>query len=528
MTRDARHHAGDPESPAERVAAGAAAATDARAATRPSNVELGVLGSPGGLLDGVGPVSLTATSRESHSKSAEHAFNDEKTAGNVKDLNAVAGKLAGNDVQARIEEFPEGGLEAWLCILGAWSISFVSWGLVNSWNVWQAWFKENQLREKSPDVYVLVSNTLARQIHAHSLTFATRRSISWIGSAQICLVSLGAVFVGRLFDAGYCRSLMITATIVYMAGFFALPHCNTFGQIFAAQGLAMGAAPGIAFLPAVSSISHWFRRRRAFVLGIFATGASIGGICYPLLLNKLLYSGIGFGWTVRIAAFLTLALLLVAIAFVKQRLPPRTGKGHFVDHRVFKDPAYSFIVAGAAIVMMGLYIPFTFIQVYAQAENLDRFVVLYGASILSAGSVFGRLIPPFLADTFGPIFVLASNTVLTGILIFLWIPLGRSTPGLVVFCILFGFTSGTQVSMAPACIASITENLNEIGVRLAMCYLAIALLSLPGPPVGGVLVDRTGGYVGAACFGGACVLIGAACYMSSLWIVSRRKGHWRV
>ncbi|KAK4047605.1 hypothetical protein OIV83_005263 [Microbotryomycetes sp. JL201] len=471
----------------------AAASAFKEARQRPSDVEVGVLASPGGLLDGVGPVSLSVPSRDSLGKDTTDVI--EKNTDNT-DLNDVAAQLVAGDgfddgcsnQKAAADEFPEGTFQGWLCVLGAWSISAVSWGLVNSFSVFQAYYKQHQLADKSPDV------------------------ISWIGSTQICLVSLGAVFVGRLFDAG----------------FFSLPHCSSFGQIFAAQGLAMGAAPGIAFLPAVSSISHWFKRRRAFVLGIFATGASIGGICYPLLLNKLLYSGIGFGWTVRIAGFLTLALLLVAIVFVKQRLPPRTGKGHFVDYRVFKDPAYSFIVAGAAIVMMGLYIPFTFLQTYAQAENLDRFVTLYGAAILSAGSVFGRLIPPFLADSFGPIFVLAFNTVLTGILIFLWIPLGRSTAGLTAFCIMFGFTSGTQVSMAPACIASITASMNEIGVRLAMCYLAIALSSIPGPPVAGVLIDRTGGYVASACFGGACVLVGAVCYMTSLTIVAKRKGKWQV
>lgn len=96
------------------------------------------------------------------------------------------------------------------------------------------------------------------------------------------------------------------------------------------------------------------------------------------MLNNLLNNpSVGFGWSVRAgewseltwaqfsiltsvgassAGFLTIFMMLVALATLKQRLPPRRGHTHFLDWRVFKDPAYTFIVAGASIVMMGLYV----------------------------------------------------------------------------------------------------------------------------------------------------------------------------
>jgi MFS family permease len=94
-------------------------------------------------------------------------------------------------------------------------------------------------------------------------------------------------------------------------------------------------AAGFLFLPAVSAISHFFKKRRSFALGILATGSSIGGVIYPILLNKL-FPSIGFGWTVRAAAFLTLAMLFVANLTIRTRLPPRTG-GPILDFSHFKD-----------------------------------------------------------------------------------------------------------------------------------------------------------------------------------------------
>lgn len=82
---------------------------------------------------------------------------------------------------------------------------------------------------------------------------------------------------------------------------FGLSGASQYYQVFLAQGLTCGLAAGVAFIPAASSVSHWFKRRRATALGILATGSSFGGIIYPVLLNHL-FPKIGFGWTVRAGA----------------------------------------------------------------------------------------------------------------------------------------------------------------------------------------------------------------------------------
>lgn len=96
------------------------------------------------------------------------------------------------------------------------------------------------------------------------------------------------------------RTDLHSAVRVALRRIFSLPYCQTYVQIFLSQGLACGLAPGVAFLPALSCISHWFKRRRGAALGVFATGASIGGLVYPILLNKLLYNPkVGFPWAIR-------------------------------------------------------------------------------------------------------------------------------------------------------------------------------------------------------------------------------------
>ena len=56
-------------------------------------------------------------------------------------------------------------------------------------------------------------------------------------------------------------------------------------------------------------------------IGLVAAGSSLGGVIFPIMVIKLLPQ-VGFGWTLRICAFLILALLAFGIATVRSRLTP--------------------------------------------------------------------------------------------------------------------------------------------------------------------------------------------------------------
>lgn len=57
--------------------------------------------------------------------------------------------------------------------------------------------------------------------------------------------------------------------------------------------------------------------------------------------------------------------------------------------------------------------------------------------------------------------------------------------GLVVVSILYGFVSGGMVSLPPATIANLTEDLSEYGTRMGMGYTIASIGALVGNPIGG-------------------------------------------
>jgi MFS family permease len=65
----------------------------------------------------------------------------------------------------------------------------------------------------------------------------------------------------------------------------------------------------------------WFDKKRGVAYGILSTGSSFGGVIFHIMINRLIRK-VGYGWAMRISAFLILALLAIAIVTAKARRPP--------------------------------------------------------------------------------------------------------------------------------------------------------------------------------------------------------------
>ena len=69
----------------------------------------------------------------------------------------------------------------------------------------------------------------------------------------------------------------------------------------------------------------------------------------------------------------------------------------------------------------------------------------------------------------------------------IWLGIKSST-GIVVFCLLFGFFSGSFVSLfVPVVAGALCPNLNGLGVRLGMLLVPSAVGLLIGDPIAGAI-----------------------------------------
>lgn len=267
------------------------------------------------------------------------------------------------------DEFPDGGFDAWMVVVADFWCCFNTWGFTNSFGVFQTYYLANQLSDSTPS------------------------DVAWIGSVQTFLLFAPSVVVGRLTDAGYVRPMIIFGTLIQVFALMMTSISTEYYQIFLSQGLAFGLGLCPLFLTAVAVVPHWFKRRRALALGIGAAGSSVGGVIYPITLNKL-FPMIGFAWTVRVCGLIMLVTQSAAIIYLKPRLQPRSLRGAaFFDPASFKQFIYILVTAGLFLSFAGLYTPFVFSQDFAIYHGIDTGLAFYTLPIINAASTLGRIVP---------------------------------------------------------------------------------------------------------------------------------------
>jgi hypothetical protein len=102
----------------------------------------------------------------------------------------------------------------------------------------------------------------------------------------------------------------------------------------------------------VSACQTHFIRLRSTASSIAATGSSVGGIIYPIILQRL-FGSLGFGWAVRVSGFVTLACCLIAIVCCTTRVPPTKKQGPLLNFTPFKDSKFVYFFLGAGLACLG-------------------------------------------------------------------------------------------------------------------------------------------------------------------------------
>jgi MFS family permease len=200
-----------------------------------------------------------------------------------------------------------------------------------------------------------------------------------------------------------------------------------------------------------------------------------------------------------------LGTLLIPLTVMKVRVKPAQTRRLF-ELAAFKEVPFTMFSVGEFFGFMGLYIPFFYIQSYVINKNImSSHLGFYMLSILNAASLFGRVIPNFLADKTGPFNMLVPCSLISAILAFVWIGI-KNTGGIIVFCILYGFFSGTFVSLPPTTVVSLSPNMGVVGTRMGMSFSFAGFGLLVGNPVAGAIL-KSGSWVGVQAFCGAAVAI---------------------
>ena len=148
--------------------------------------------------------------------------------------------------------------------------------------------------------------------------------------------------------------------------------------------------------------------------GIIAGGSSLGGVILPIMVQRLIVE-VGFGWSMRVAAFLILFLMIIANLTITSRMQPQPKPLDVMEFvRPLKELPFDLVALGAFLFFLGMFLPINYIILEATHYGMSEHLAQYLVSILNAASFFGRTVPGFIADKIGRFNMMFIMCIFTG------------------------------------------------------------------------------------------------------------------
>jgi MFS family permease len=376
-----------------------------------------------------------------------------------------------DDSEDTEDNFPEGGLEAWLVVASAFLTMFPGLGFMVSIGTLQDYWKQ------------------------HQLSHYTSRDIGWIPSVFVYLAAALGIWIGPLFDRYGPRWIELLGSIGFLVMVFCLAECTEYWQMMLCCGIVGGVSGAVLLNIPLAVVAQWFKEKRALTQGIAMVGSSFGGLTIPLILRAT-FPKYGYRWSLRILGFLFFGCLVLANILMKGRIKPSIAskKKPMIDFAVFGDLRFSLLtisVFGFELVVFG---SLGILPTYATlSKDYPPDAGFYVISILSGASCVGRIMSGYAADKLGRFNIVLVMTVFTlAWMLVLWLPFGaRSLPVLYCFSAFFGFGSGSWMALAPACIGQLCRA-EEFGRYYGTVYFIASLATLICIPISGELVEVVG------------------------------------
>ena len=367
-------------------------------------------------------------------------------------------------------------------------------------------------------------------------SLSTPSSISWIGSLQTFLLLACGSATGSFVDRGHarlmsligCAAVALGLLFTSFSGEFTSTHRPVYYQVLLSQGILSGLGMSLLLVPSTAIVPTYFTQNRALAVGLANTGASLGGIVYPVLTRRLL-ARVGFSWAMRATALVVLVTTAVGGLLIRQRpeLTKNPAKRTLYQFSCLKDVTYALFIAGVFFTFAGLYIPYFYVSAWVRDVTFPTsgMSAYYLISIMNAGGLVGRIIPNFIADKFisGPVLTQALAAITCGALAAGWTYIKTSLAGLIVWAVAYGFVSGSAISLIPASAATLTQDMSTLGGRIGVLFAGNAFASLIGNPVAGAIQRDTGsGWRGLASYCAVFNFVGG-CLLAVCWTLNVRQ-----
>lgn len=359
---------------------------------------------------------------------------------------------------------------------------------------------------------------------------ASNSETSWVPSIMTSVLHAGGPFCSVLVERLGCRPTVMLGGVLSGIGMAASSFTQSINQLFITAGVITGLGFCFSFQPAVTILGHYFVRRRAFANAMSSMGTALGLCTLPVLGN---YLHTELGWR---GSFLVLGAILLnccVCGAVMRPLRPADRRGqplmnhgppppdlkateekktgwavalwrfllaslskHMAFDQFRRNARYRMYALGLTWMMLGFVVPLIYLVPYATAHGMEQD---RAALLLSILGVVNICVRPPIGVVFSMawfkgrhVYVFASALLVNGLSNIICC-IGPDFAILLAYVIVYGLSMSLVGSLMFTVLMDVVE-MSRFPSALGLLAVMESVTLLIGPPLAGVLVDRTGQY----------------------------------
>jgi len=334
-----------------------------------------------------------------------------------------------------------------------------------------------------------------------------RATTSGAFSLSMVMEGIAGAFMGGLNDRLGPRKVLTFCCILLGAGYLLMSKIGSIWQLYVLYGLVAGIGMSGSFVPLLSTVTRWFKTRRAIMTGIVAAGVGIGAIITPLVTNWLISL---YDWRTSylILGGVVLVICVCAAQFLK-RDPSQIGQLPYGENKgsglVLNRDAEGYTLREAtrtrqlwlliamflcsgfcSVTPMVHFVPHATDIGFSSATAANMLAVMGGASIA------GNIVMGAVADKIGSRQVFIFSFIVMAVLI-LWLTSVAQAGMLYLFAAVFGFIMGGMYAVEAPLVAWLF-GLKSHGLIYGINGIALTTGAAIGPFMAGYIFDVTASY----------------------------------
>ncbi|KAI9203121.1 major facilitator superfamily domain-containing protein [Polychytrium aggregatum] len=374
-------------------------------------------------------------------------------------------QLDSPDLADQVEEhYPEGGAEAWLVVLASFLVHYAVLGRQTSFGVFQQFF-----------------------VAGNTFPGSTNLAISFIGAISISGLPLFGILAGKLADRYGYRLIGQLGTLFIATGYILASFSTQIWHLYLTYGALVGFGCSLAYFPAITIISHYFKIKRGTAIGFAAAGSGIGGLTISPMVRAIIVAW-GWPWGFRFIGIMCFVFCGVAPFFYRRGAAPKK-QTEKIDYKIFMNLNSLCLAFVPLFFNFGFFIPSFFVSTFAVYYGMtaDQGALIIG--ILGGAQAVGRILFGFLADRLGRINSFAITATISAISVMVLWPFSTNFGLLITFVIIYGIFAGGFICLFPLVISELYGSKN-LATITGILYFGYTFGDMAGTPLAGFLIDQ--------------------------------------